>query len=173
MNLFSEQNYLQSKLACLLVLIILPSIVYFNSLQGAFQFDDRNLLNKEWIADLNSFNEGVDMKSFQNRPVLLWTFAINNHLDNKETLGFHLVNLTIHILVTILIFIILVRITNLIPKEYISGKSENTKFIDSQLKKDYFFRLSHPSYLHYIQLIQIQWHIFHHVPVCWQHSFIS
>ena len=138
MNLFSEQNYLQSKLACLLVLIILPSIVYFNSLQGAFQFDDRNLLNKEWIADLNSFNEGVDMKSFQNRPVLLWTFAINNHLDNKETLGFHLVNLTIHILVTILIFIILVRTTNLIPKEYISGKNENTKFIDPQPKKVLF-----------------------------------
>jgi len=63
MNLFAERNFLQSKIACLLVLIILPTIVYFNSLQGAFQFDDRNLLNKEWIADLNSFNESVSMKS--------------------------------------------------------------------------------------------------------------
>ena len=106
MNLFTEQNSLQSKIACILVLIILQTIVYFNSLQGAFQFDDRNLLNKEWIADLKSFNESVSMKSFQNRPVLLWTFAINNHLDNKHTFGFHLANLTIHILVTVLIFII-------------------------------------------------------------------
>jgi len=117
MNLFAERNSLQSKIVCILVLIILPTIVYFNSLQGAFQFDDRNLLNKEWIADLKSFNESVSMASFQNRPVLLWTFAVNNHLDNKHTFGFHLVNLTIHILVTVLIFIILVRIKNLIPKK--------------------------------------------------------
>ena len=132
MNFFAERHSLQSKIACLLVLIILPTIVYFNSLQGAFQFDDRNLLNKEWIADLNSFNESVSIKSYQNRPILLWTFAINNHLDNKHTFGFHLVNLTFHILVTVLIFIILVRIKNLIPKKYISDKKENTKLVNRQ-----------------------------------------
>jgi tetratricopeptide (TPR) repeat protein len=132
MNLFAKQNSLQSKVSCLLVLIILPTIVYFNSLQGAFQFDDRNLLNKEWIADLHSFNESVSMKSYQNRPVLLWTFAINNHIDKKDTFGFHIANLTVHILVTVLIFIILVRIKNLIPKEYVSHKKEKTKLVDHQ-----------------------------------------
>jgi len=132
MNLFAKQNSLQSKVSCLLVLIILPTIVYFNSLQGAFQFDDRNLLNKEWIADLNSFNESVSMKSYQNRPVLLWTFAINNHIDKKDTFGFHLASLTVHILITVLIFIILVRIKNLIPKEYVSHKKEKTKLADHQ-----------------------------------------
>tara|TARA_B100000959_G_scaffold10825_1_gene10891 strand:+ start:226 stop:2538 length:2313 start_codon:yes stop_codon:yes gene_type:complete len=132
MNLFAKQNSLQSKVSCLLVLIILPTIVYFNSLQGAFQFDDRNLLNKEWIADLNSFNESVSMKSYQNRPVLLWTFAINNHIDKKDTFGFHIANLTVHILVTVLIFIILVRIKNLIPQEYVSHKKEKTKLADHQ-----------------------------------------
>ena len=139
MNLFAKQNSLQSKVSCLLVLIILPTIVYFNSLQGAFQFDDRNLLNKEWIADLKNFNESISMKSFQNRPVLLWTFAINNHLDNKHTFGFHLINLTIHILVTILIFIILVRIKNLIIIENISGKKENSKLVDHQQSNVLFF----------------------------------
>ena len=132
MNLFAKQNSLQSKVSCLLVLIILPTIVYFNSLQGAFQFDDRNLLNKEWIADLNSFNESVSMKSYQNRPVLLWTFAINNHIDKKDTFGFHLASLTVHILITVLIFIILVRIKNLIPQEYVSHKKEKTKLADHQ-----------------------------------------
>ena len=132
MNLFAKQNSLQSKVSCLLVLIILPTIVYFNSLQGAFQFDDRNLLNKEWIADLHSFNESVSMKSYQNRPVLLWTFAINNHIDKKDTFGFHLASLTVHILITVLIFIILVRIKNLIPQEYVSHKKEKTKLVDHQ-----------------------------------------
>ena len=124
MNLFAKQNSLQSKIACILVLIILPTIVYFNSLQGAFQFDDRNLLNKEWVADLKSFNKSVSMKSFQNRPVLILTFAVNNHLNNKHTFGFHLVNLTIHILVTVLIFIILVRIKNLISKKILAVKKK-------------------------------------------------
>jgi hypothetical protein len=93
----------------------------------------------EWVADLKSFNKSVSVKSFQNRPVLLWTFAVNNHLNNKHTFGFHLVNLTIHILVTVLIFIILVRIKNLISKENISGKKENSKSEDHQPNNVLFF----------------------------------
>ena len=62
MNLFAEHNSLKNKVACLLILILLSVIVYFNSLKGAFQFDDRNLLNKEWIADIYSFNKGVSFK---------------------------------------------------------------------------------------------------------------
>ena len=131
MNLFSERNSLKDKVACLLVLIILSAIVYFNSLKGAFQFDDRNLLNKEWLADLNSFKKGVSLKSIPERPILLWTLAANNHLDNKSTFGFHLVNLNIHILVTILIFTILIRIKNLISKND-SGKEKNDSYINNK-----------------------------------------
>ena len=83
MNLFSERNYLRSKIACILILIFLSSIVYFNSLQGTFQFDDRNLLSKEWIADLDSFSTTVNLGSVGTRPILLWSFAVNNHLDGK------------------------------------------------------------------------------------------
>jgi tetratricopeptide (TPR) repeat protein len=124
MNLFFERNLIKNKVACLLILILLSVIVYFNSLKGAFQFDDRNLLSKEWIEDLNSFNKGVSFKSIPERPILLWTLAANNHLDNKNTFGFHLANLNIHILVSILIFTILIRIKNLIPKDD-SDKEEN------------------------------------------------
>ena len=131
MNLFSERNSLKDKIACLLVIIILSAIVYFNSLKGAFQFDDQNLLNKEWIADLNSFKKGVGLKSIPERPILLWTLAANNHLDNKNTFGFHLVNINIHILVTILIFTILIRIKNLISKND-SGKEKNDSFINDK-----------------------------------------
>ena len=125
MNLFSERNYLRSKIACILILIFLSSIVYFNSLQGTFQFDDRNLLSKEWIADLDSFSTTVNLGSVGTRPILLWSFAVNNHLDGKHTFGFHLANLILHILVTLLIFTILIHIKNIILKEYICDKKEN------------------------------------------------
>ena len=125
MNLFSERNYLRSTIACILILIFLSSIVYFNSLQGTFQFDDRNLLNREWIADLDSFSTTVNLGSVGTRPILLWSFAVNNHLDGKHTFGFHLANLILHILVTLLIFTILIHIKNIILKEYICDKKEN------------------------------------------------
>ena len=129
MNLFAGRNPLQSKVVCMLVLIILPSIVYFNSLHGAFQFDDRNLLTKKWISDLDSFDANVELSSIVTRPMLLWSFAANNHLDDKNTFGFHLVNLTLHILVTLLIFTVLIRIKKVISKGYISQYQANHKLV--------------------------------------------
>jgi protein O-mannosyl-transferase len=128
MSLFAERNSVKNKVTCMLVLIILPIIIYFNSLKGDFQFDDRNVITKDWVADLNSFNQGVSLKSIPERPILLWTLAVNNHLNNKNTFGFHLVNLNIHILVTILIFTILIRIKKLISKDNID-KEGNKEYI--------------------------------------------
>ena len=105
--------------------------MYFNSLQGAFQFDDRNLLTKEWVGDLDNFNKSVKFRSFQNRPVLLWTFAANNQIDNQHTFGFHLANLTLHILVSILIFFILLRVKNFGINNYIYSKYEDYRIVDT------------------------------------------
>ncbi|MBT3515568.1 MAG: tetratricopeptide repeat protein [Nitrospina sp.] len=142
MNFFAERNSLYSKIACLFILIFLSSIVYFNSLQGAFQFDDRNLLNREWITNLNSFNKNVDLKSYQNRPILLWTFAVNNHLNNQHTFGFHLANLTLHTLVAVLIFVLVIRAKYLIPKEYNSKEEENLKSVNHLRTSVLFFPLA-------------------------------
>jgi hypothetical protein len=105
MNLSPESSSLKFKTTYISIIILLTIIVYFNSLKGSFQFDDRNLLTKEWITNVDSYAKNVNLSSFQNRPILLWTFAINNHIDGKNTYGFHLINLTLHICVAILIFI--------------------------------------------------------------------
>ena len=119
MNSFTVLIPIKSRIASIFLLTCLSSIVYFNSLQGAFQFDDRNLLTKEWVGNLDNFNKSVEFRSFQNRPVLLWTFAANNQIDNQHTFGFHLANLTLHILVSILIFFILLTSSaNLSSKEF-------------------------------------------------------
>ncbi|MCH8157378.1 MAG: tetratricopeptide repeat protein [Nitrospinae bacterium] len=101
---------LKSRIASIFLLILFSSLVYFNSLQGAFQFDDRNLLTREWVRDLDRFQQNVRLSSFENRPVLLWTFAANNQLDSKHTFGFHLANLILHVLVSVLIFLILLGV---------------------------------------------------------------
>jgi protein O-mannosyl-transferase len=139
MNLFAELNSIKSKISCIFVLIFLTSIVYFNSLQGAFQYDDRNLLSKEWLADLDSFNKNVSLTSIENRPILLWSFALNNELNKKNTFGFHLLNLIIHILVTLLIFAILIRVKNIILKKHTGDEGESQKLRDYQITDGLLF----------------------------------
>lgn len=129
MNSFTESIPLKSRIAGIFLLTLLSSVVYFNSLQGAFQFDDRNLLDKEWVADLESFHKNVKFSSFQNRPILLWTFAANNHIDPQHTFGFHLANLMLHILVTVLIFFILFRVQYFSSCEHGSPIKENYKLL--------------------------------------------
>jgi protein O-mannosyl-transferase len=99
----------KTQIGSILTLISLVLLVYFNSLQGSFHFDDRNLIDREWIADLNAFNENVHIREFENRPVLLWTFALNNTLHKNKVFGFHLLNLLLHAFVSVLIFVILVQ----------------------------------------------------------------
>lgn len=99
----------KTQVGSILALILLVLLVYFNSLQGSFHFDDRNLIDREWIADLDAFNKNVHIPEFENRPVLLWTFALNNTLHKNKVFGFHLLNLLLHAFVSILIFVILVQ----------------------------------------------------------------
>lgn len=95
---------IQKQLICVLLLVLSSTGIYFNSLKGSFQFDDVPLISTQWIEDLESFNQFVKFSSFENRPALLWTYALNNSLGKNKEFGFHLFNLMLHIGVTLLIF---------------------------------------------------------------------
>jgi tetratricopeptide (TPR) repeat protein len=105
---------LKTQIWSLLILTLLPLLIYFNSLQGAFQFDDRNLIDREWIADLDAFQKNVRVSDYENRPILLWTLAVNNALNKNKVFGFHLFNLMLHVFVCVLIFVILVQTQNFV-----------------------------------------------------------
>ena len=105
----------KNQIYSIFILILLPLVLYFNSLQGSFHFDDRNLIDREWIADLDAYNKNVHIGAFENRPILLWTFALNNTLNKNKVFGFHLLNLLLHTLVSILIYVILLRTRHYIP----------------------------------------------------------
>ncbi len=105
----------KSKIRSLLILTLLPMLLYFNSLQGSFQFDDRNLIDRAWIADLEAYQKNVRIDKYENRPVLLGTFALNNALHKNRVFGFHLLNLMLHVFVCVLIFAVVLETQNLIP----------------------------------------------------------
>ena len=115
----------KTQIGSILTLISLVLLVYFNSLQGSFHFDDRNLIDREWIADLNAFEENVHILEFANRPVVLWTFALNNTLHKNKVFGFHLLNLLLHAFVSILIFVIFVQTQNIPRQPYAGNRPES------------------------------------------------
>ena len=108
-------------MACILLLVLSSTGIYFNSLKGSFHFDDVPLISSPWIESLDSFNRFVKITSFENRPVLLWTYAFNNSLGKNKEFGFHLVNLMLHIGVTLLIFFSVLKTSSFYKS---SNKSE-------------------------------------------------
>ncbi|MBT5028541.1 MAG: tetratricopeptide repeat protein [Nitrospina sp.] len=100
-------------IGCVLLLILASIAVYFNSLKGSFQFDDLPLIESPWVANLQAFDHHIRFSSFENRPVVLWTYALNNSLARGQVFGFHLLNLAIHIGVTLLIFFIIYQTQSL------------------------------------------------------------
>jgi len=113
---------LKTQFLRLLLLILLSLLVYFNSLQGSFQFDDRNLIDREWISDMEAFQKNVHISQYENRPLLLWTLAFNNTLNKNKVFGFHLFNLMVHIFVCVLIFVIILETQNILHPPSARGK---------------------------------------------------
>jgi protein O-mannosyl-transferase len=104
---------IKNTLGCVTILILISMLAYFNSLKGSFQFDDVPLLKSHWLANTEAFFNHPHSGEIGNRPILYWTFALNNQVASHQVFGFHLINLALHIGVTLLIFFTIWRITHL------------------------------------------------------------
>jgi protein O-mannosyl-transferase len=79
------------------IVILLGVIIYSNSFQCSFHFDDnRNIVDNASIRNL------ADIKAWWNffptRPVGIFTFAMNYHFSQLNVWPYHLVNLVIHLI---------------------------------------------------------------------------
>jgi len=86
-----------SDLAGLAIIILLGIIIYSNSFQCSFHFDDfHNIVDNPRIRNL------ADVKSWWNfyptRPLGIFTFAVNYHFSQMNVWPYHLVNLVIHLM---------------------------------------------------------------------------
>lgn len=83
--------------------------VYFNTCEFPFAFDDqRTLLENVKIRDMDAFYSPDIFRA--PRPLVDFTFALNYHFGRLHVLGYHLVNLFIHILNGIVVFFLSRRI---------------------------------------------------------------
>lgn len=93
----------------LLVLMIVPCIVYFNSFDGPFVFDDLSNISDNPSArlynlDFESIKKAIFSGLSSNRWLPNLSLAINYYYGSTDTWGYHVVNLAIHVLVGFVVY---------------------------------------------------------------------
>ena len=80
-------------------------LAFYGTLHSPFHYDDLHaIVENPHIKDLGKFQEKVGLQNVFNRSVLLLSFSINQHFGQLEVFGYHLINILIHILTSILWF---------------------------------------------------------------------
>lgn len=96
-----------------LIIITVTTIAYWNSFDVPFQFDDHHSIqNNPGIRNLSDLKRVFN--SFPQRPVAQLTFALNYHFHELDVWGYHLVNLVIHIINSLLVFWLVMQILQLL-----------------------------------------------------------
>lgn len=98
-----------------LIIAFLGALIYSNTLTSAFQFDDKlNIVDNLLIRDISNFWPPTGSRWFG-----LLTFSLNYSLGGLNPFGYHLVNICIHILTALSVYLF-VRLTFKTP--YFSDK---------------------------------------------------
>ncbi len=94
-----------------LILLLAAGTAYANSLSGAFVIDDRaSIVHNETIRDLGDLAaiwKSAPDSPVAGRPVVNLTFAINYAIGGFDVAGYHAVNIGIHLLCGLLVFLLL------------------------------------------------------------------
>jgi tetratricopeptide (TPR) repeat protein len=86
-----------------IAIVILGMLIYANSFDCAFQFDDKhNIVDNEAIKSLTSVKQMWDIN--HSRFLAFYSFAINYHFGQLNVWGYHFVNMLIHLLNASLVF---------------------------------------------------------------------
>ncbi len=86
-------------------IIILTALAYSNTFSSSFHFDDRYAIFEDMaIRDMANLPKIV--LDIFNRPLLRITFAINYYFGGIDVFGYHLVNILLHIFVSLSVYIL-------------------------------------------------------------------
>jgi len=92
------------KLFLFFIICLLGIFVYSNTFQTPFQFDDKEfIVNNTRIHDLKNIREILKILGTPIRFISFYSFALNYHFHQLNVFGYHIVNLTIHIINTLLV----------------------------------------------------------------------
>jgi tetratricopeptide (TPR) repeat protein len=96
----------------ILAVVLLPALVYANTLRNSFQYDDPHfILNNQYAHSLSGIGHffvsprligNVPLSGY--RPLTMATFVLNYVAGGQDPFGYHLVNVAIHVLNTLILY---------------------------------------------------------------------
>ncbi len=85
------------ELAGLAIIVLLGIIIYSNSFNCSFHFDDfSRIVDNPGIRNLADVRAWINI--YPSRPVGMFTFALNYHFNQLDVFYYHLINLIIHLI---------------------------------------------------------------------------
>lgn len=105
--------------AFMLVTAALVLLAYSNSFTASFQFDDAPIiLDNQQLRDLANLPSIIQ----NTRGLTLATFALNYAAGGTNVVGYHIVNIAIHIINSILVYLLLFHTFMLVKGDAVSAK---------------------------------------------------
>ena len=107
-------------------------LIYANTFQSPFVFDDLNYITKNdphvHMTELSwaQLSEAAFEGKPHNRPIANLSFAINHYFNGKDPTGYHVVNLAIHLLTALFLFLLIEKTLRLLPAA--GGKARQNRF---------------------------------------------
>ena len=88
-----------------LILVAVIGLVYGNTFLNSFHFDDiTSILEKPWIRGVDKIPQFLNKQTLFQRPLLILSFNINYVISEFEVMSYHLFNIALHVLATLLVF---------------------------------------------------------------------
>ena len=112
-----------------LSLVVFALLIYSNTLEGLFVFDDKLRIEENSSIRITepsakTLLEAVSGKHSAQSPFGNLTFALNYYLHRYSVVGYHIVNITIHLLTGIALFF-LIKATLIIARKQPHNRSKH------------------------------------------------
>ncbi|MBT8366563.1 MAG: hypothetical protein KJP23_17875, partial [Deltaproteobacteria bacterium] len=125
--------------AAITFLLFLIIVIYSNTFNAAWQFDDKpNIINNDYLHLKDLKPESLIQTLYTNptnpsvpgaklyRPVSFLTFAINWYFGQDNVIGYHIANLLIHFLASVFLYL---TILNLLQAPNLCRQFERNKYL--------------------------------------------
>ncbi|HHT9135460.1 MAG TPA: tetratricopeptide repeat protein, partial [Candidatus Avalokitesvara rifleensis] len=116
----SEHKYFH-RLSCLIIVFV-GLVVYSNTIHSSFHYDDyRSIVENPLIRDLSNIPQFFQENKYTSpsRGIVTTTFALNYYLSGLSVVSYHLVNIAIHLLNGVLVYLMAATILNqCIPRNH-------------------------------------------------------
>jgi len=123
--------------ASIVVIIFSVGLIYSNAIHTPFQLDDQHMIeHSERVKDVNNYlilSKWIQPKL--NRVFAELTFALNYQFSRLNVEGYHITNIVIHVINSILVYWLILTLFqfNVVQREKVSGYYEVIAFLGAMI----------------------------------------